>query len=314
MNTRLHLGLTPWLAPLARRASELSRQAELAERWGYESFWLPENHFGEGAIPEPMMLLSAVAAATQRIRLGTTSYLVPLRHPLQAAEQVAVLDQLSNGRVILGLGRGYQSALFEAFNVERAEKREIFAESLAIMRRAWSGEAIDSVTVWPRPVQTPHPPIWVAAFGPKALSQAGSLGLPYLASPMESLEVLTRNYARHAQACRAEGCAQPTTVPIMRTVYVADSQARIDRVRESLAVQLETTRAQAATEMRSRMPETVDEWGIVGTATDVALRIDEYREKLGMTHLIATRLRIGGIDAEELEDSMQALAELVGAG
>ncbi len=89
-----------------------------------------------------MMLLSAVAGATQRIHLGTTSYLLPLRHPLQAAEQVAVLDQLSGGRVILGLGRGYQPALFDAFNVERAEKREIFAESLAIMRRAWNGESI----------------------------------------------------------------------------------------------------------------------------------------------------------------------------
>ncbi len=82
MTVPLHLGLTPWLAPIGRRADELSRQAELAEQWGYESFWLPENHFGEGAIPEPMMLLSAVAGATRTIRLGTTSYLLPLRHPL----------------------------------------------------------------------------------------------------------------------------------------------------------------------------------------------------------------------------------------
>ncbi len=315
MSAPLHLGMTPWLAPLARRADELSRQAELAEQWGYESFWLPENHFGEGAIPEPMMLLSAVAGATRRIRLGTTSYLLPLRHPLQAAEQVAVLDQLSGGRVILGLGRGYQPALFQAFNVERAEKREIFAESLAIMRRAWNGEAIGadaSVTVWPRPVQIPHPPIWIAAFGPKALRQAGSLGLPYLASPMESLEVLTRNYARHAEACRAADCAVPAVVPIMRTVFVSDSPARIDQVREALTAQLATMRAQAADAMRARMPEAVDEWGIVGTPTQVLERIDEHRRVLGMTHLIATRLRIGEVDAKELEHSLQTLAEIVG--
>jgi alkanesulfonate monooxygenase SsuD/methylene tetrahydromethanopterin reductase-like flavin-dependent oxidoreductase (luciferase family) len=316
MSAPLHLGLTPWLAPLARRADELSRQAVLAEQWGYESFWLPENHFGEGAIPEPMMLLSAVAGATRRIHLGTTSYLLPLRHPLQAAEQVAVLDQLSGGRVILGLGRGYQPALFQAFNVERAEKREIFAESLAIMRRAWNGESIGadaSVTVWPRPVQIPHPPIWIAAFGPKALQQAGSLGLPYLASPMESLDVLTRNYARHAEACRAADCAVPTIVPIMRTVFVSDSQPCIDRVREALAAQLTTMRAQAAADMRARMPLDIDEWGIVGTPSQVLARISVYRRVLGMTHLIATRLRIGGIDAEELEHSMQTLAELVRA-
>ena len=99
--TDLHLGLTPWTFPMGRSAAELAGQARLAEQLGYESFWLPENHFtGEGAIPDPLMLLAAVAAATEHIRLATTSYLLPLRHPLQAAEQVAVLDQLSQGRVI----------------------------------------------------------------------------------------------------------------------------------------------------------------------------------------------------------------------
>jgi alkanesulfonate monooxygenase SsuD/methylene tetrahydromethanopterin reductase-like flavin-dependent oxidoreductase (luciferase family) len=315
MTVPLHLGLTPWLAPIGRRADELSRQAELAEQWGYESFWLPENHFGEGAIPEPMMLLSAVAGATRSIRLGTTSYLLPLRHPLQAAEQVAVLDQLSNGRVILGVGRGYQPALFDAFNVVRAEKREIFADCLATMRRAWSGEAIGgdaNVSLWPRPVQLPHPPIWVAAFGPKALRQAGTLGLPYLASPMESFEVLVRNYARHAEACAQAGVAVPDIVPIMRTVFVSRDDAKLDRVRAALATQVATMREQANDAMRARMPETVDEWGIVGTPEQVLARIAEYRSGLGMTHLIATRLRIGAVDVEALEESIHTLAEIVG--
>jgi len=315
MTAPLHLGLTPWLAPIARRADELARQAEQAEAWGYESFWLPENHFGEGAIPEPMMLLAAVASATRRIKLGTTSYLLPLRHPLQAAEQVAVLDQLSGGRVILGVGRGYMPALFDAFNVERAEKREIFAESLAVMQRAWSGAALGAdadVSLWPRPVQSPHPPIWVAAFGPKALRQAGTLGLPYLASPMESLHVLLDNYARHARACEEAGCAVPEVVPIMRTVFVSHEGALLDRVRAALAAQVSTMRAQATETMRARMPETVEEWGIVGTPAQVVARIDDYRRQLGMTHLIATRLRIGGIEASALEESMHTLAEITG--
>jgi alkanesulfonate monooxygenase SsuD/methylene tetrahydromethanopterin reductase-like flavin-dependent oxidoreductase (luciferase family) len=313
--SHLHLGLTPWLAPLARRADELSRQAELAEAWGYESFWLPENHFGEGAIPEPMMLLSAVAGATRNLKLGTTSYLLPLRHPLQAAEQVAVLDQLSGGRVILGVGRGYQSALFEAFNVDRSEKREIFAECLATMLRAWRGEAVgpdSNVSLWPRPVQTPHPPIWVAAFGPKALRQAGTLGLPYLASPMESFEALTRNYARHADACRQAEVAIPEIVPVMRTVFVSRNGALLERVRGALADQVGAMRAQATSAMRSRMPQVVDDWGIVGTPEQVVARIDDYRRELGMTHLIATRLRIGGVEVDALEESIHTLAEVVG--
>ena len=94
----MKLGVTPWLGG-ERSAAALTEQARQAESLGYESFWLPENHFNPGAIPDPLMLLAAVAAGTSSIRLATTSYLLPLRHPIQAAEQVAVLDQLSEGRV-----------------------------------------------------------------------------------------------------------------------------------------------------------------------------------------------------------------------
>ena len=90
----LHLGLTPWLISDTADAAMLGRQGELAESWGYRSFWLPEHHFSRGdAVPEPLMLLAAVAARTRTrtILLGTTSFLLPLRNPLQAAEQVAVL-------------------------------------------------------------------------------------------------------------------------------------------------------------------------------------------------------------------------------
>ena len=217
----MHLGLTPWRISGRVDARELGRQGALAESWGYESFWLPENHFGNNAIPDPLMLLAAVAATTSTIRLGTTSYLLPLRHPLQAAEQVAVLDRLSGGRVILGVGRGYQPAMFDAFSVSRRDKRRIFEWCLNRMISAWRGEPIPlgdegasgeggergEVTLSPLPVQQPHPPIWVAAFGPKALAQAGRLGSPYLASPMEPVERLRANYERHAAACEAAGVA-----------------------------------------------------------------------------------------------------------
>ncbi len=98
----------------------------------------------------------------------------------------------------------------------------------------------------------------------------------------------------------------------MRTVFVSRDAARLDRVRDALATQVATMRAQANDAMRTRMPETVEEWGIVGTPEQVLARISEYRSRLGMTHLIATRLRIGGIDAEALEDSIHTLAEIVG--
>jgi len=130
---------------------------------------------------------------------------------------------------------------------------------------------------------------------------------------MESLDVLRGNYARHARACDEAGSAVPEIVPIMRTVFVSHERALLDRVSEALAAQVLAMRAQATETMRARMPQTVAEWGIVGTPEQVLARIDEYRRRLGMTHLIATRLRIGGIETNALEESMHTLAEIVGA-
>lgn len=311
----LHLGLTPWLAPIGRNAAELGRQAERAEGWGYESFWLPENHFGEGAIPDPLMLLAAVAGATRTIRLATTSFLLPLRHPIQAAEQVAVLDQLSNGRVILGVGRGFQPAMFDAFNIPPKQKRARFEACLRQMCDAWVGASIggagdDPIMLSPLPVQRPHPPVWVAAFGPKALAQAGGLGLPYLASPMESRQTLEANYALHRQACAENGHNVPAEVPIMRTVFVSNDKRELERVRDLLERQAGETRRQASTAIARRMPDRVDDWALIGSPLQVGEGIAEYRETLGMTHLVATRLRISGFQDSALELSLQLLAEL----
>ena len=299
-------GLTPWNFS-ERSAAALSRQAEIAETLGYESFWLPESHFVADAIPDPLMLLAAVAAGTRRLRLGTTSYLVPLRNPLQAAEQVAVLDGLSNGRVILGVGRGYASAMLRAFDVAPREKRERFERNLELMVRAWKGEAVpageggEAVVLNPLPVQKPHPPVWVAAFGPKALAQAGRLGLPYLASPMETLESLKANLKLHGEAAEAAGHDEVAVRPIMRTVFLGRRRRELDELK---------ARLDAAGRPRRDDRAGVDDWAIVGDRGFVAAKLDEYREALGVTHMVVTRLRIGGIEERRLRESVAEVAEL----
>ena len=307
----MHLGLTPWLLSASADADTLARQGQLAESWGYRSFWLPEHHFARsGAVPEPLMLLAAVAARTRTILLGTTSFLLPLRNPLQAAEQVAVLDRLSNGRVVLGVGRGYSSSLLSAFSVSAREKRRRFEWCLEHMIRAWRGEPVslvdgaEPVIIAPQPVQAPHPPIWVAAFGPKALAQAGTLGAPYLASPMESKARLGNNYRLHAEACEAAGRPLPPEVPIMRTVFASSDSRLTERVRDDLDKWAGSSGAPR------RSPGAVDDWAIVGEPELVRDRIDGYRQDLGMTHLVVTRLRIGGIDSAHLERSVETIASL----
>ena len=309
----LHLGLTPWLISDTADAATLARQGELAESWGYRSFWLPEHHFSRGgSVPEPLMLLAAVAARTRTILLGTTSYLLPLRNPLQAAEQVAVLDRLSNGRVVLGVGRGYSASLLSAFSVSPGEKRRRFEWCLDHMIRAWRGEPValaenaTPVIVAPRPLQNPHPPIWVAAFGPKALAQVGSLGAPYLASPMESRSRLRENYRLHAEACHAADRELPAEVPVMRTVFTSSEAGLVRRVRESL------DKWAASTDVVQRTASEIDDWAIVGEPAAVRDQIEQYRRELGMTHLIVTRLRIGGVDPDHLERSVETVASIFG--
>lgn len=308
----MNVGITPW-RPRERSAAGLSAQAQRAETLGYQGFWLPENHFNPQAIPDPLMLLAAVAAATRHIRLATTSYLLPLRHPLQAAEQVAVLDQLSGGRVILGVGRGYAAPMLEAFDVLPRDKRSRFELCLACMLAAWSGRPVSSagaaadgsgVVVEPLPVQRPHPPVWVAAFGPKALDQAGRLGLPYLASPVEPIAVLERNYARHRAAALGAGHSPAAATPIMRALFVTDAAAETREVRAALEAQ-----ARAA----GRLPEgaRAEDWSIVGEAGYVADRVAEYRQRLGMTHLIVARLAVAGLEPASIERSVARAIEIV---
>ena len=303
----MRLGLTPWDFQ-DRSARSLARQARVGESLGYESFWLPESHFTPNAIPDPLMLLAAVAGATERIRLGTTSYLLPVRNPLLAAEQVAVLDQLSGGRAVLGVGRGYAAATLRAFDVVPKEKRERFEANLRTMLRAWAGEAIavegaaDAIVLNPLPVQRPHPPIWVAAFGPKALAQAGRLGLPYLASPMETLANLRSNLELHRQAAAAAGHGEIAVRPIMRCVFVGRGAKEIEAVRRRLDEAGRPRRDDGAA---------TEDWALVGERQYVAAKLAEYREILHPTHLVATRLRISGIAEKRLRESIAETVELL---
>ena len=277
----------------------------MAEAWGYDSFFLPESHFaGAHSIPDPMLLLAAVAARTSKIQLGTSSYLLPIRHPLLAAEQIATLDRLCGGRLIMGLGRGFQAGMLEAFGVTQSDKRARFEDILNTMLAAWAGDYVGDpkrlLELSPRPQQSPHPPLWVAAFGPKAIAQVGSLGLPYLASPVETLAELEHNHELHRQALREAQRPVPSEVVIMRTVFISEDEDRCEEVRAKLA-DAEGVRPSQSESAR------VDDWCLLGTPDKVREDIDRYQQRLGMNYLIAVRPRVSGIPEELNRASLQTL-------
>ena len=305
----MKVGVTAWKFGTGGLAAELAEQGEIAERIGFDSFWLPESHFaGDTSSPQPLMLLAAIAARTSTIGLGTTSYLLPVRHPVQAAEEVAVLDRMSGGRVILGVGRGFADSLFSVFDVPVKDKRKRFKANLDVMKAAWAGEPLPGspddapITLSPRPVQEPHPRIWVAAFGPLAIKQAGSLGLPYISSPMETIDDLEAKYNAHQEHARDAGYDDIETVPVMRTLYISDKRTEVSEIR---------ARLEAEGRGRMRADEAgAEEWSIVGDASYVKDRVDEYRERLGLNYLIA-RGRIPGVSHEDQVASHERLATLL---
>ncbi len=162
---------------LAEFYAELLEQAQTADELGFYSFWVAEHHFHEyGAVPRPSVFLSAAAARTKNIRLGSAVAVLPLDHPLRVAEDYAMLDVISNGRLEFGAGSGYLQHEFEGFHLHEAGadtqlRRQRFDESLDIIRLAWIGEKVDykgkvfrvdGVKLNVVPIQKPEPPIFVA--------------------------------------------------------------------------------------------------------------------------------------------------------
>jgi len=184
----------------------------------------PERPF----LSDPFVLMSAIAARTSTLRLVTTVLVLPLYHPLDVAETVASLDQLSGGRVVLGVGAGYRP--YEAAAVEVPYHRRVsrLTESVAVLRTAWTDERasfhgehfnFDDVAVLPKPRQRPHPPIWFGALAPASIERAGRIGDGWIAPFLQTLDTLAPEAERYREAAAAAG--RPSTICLERDVVVA---------------------------------------------------------------------------------------------
>jgi natural product biosynthesis luciferase-like monooxygenase protein len=164
----------------------------VAEEMGFDSIWAPEHHFTEyGFCASPMVTLAAMASVTTRIRLGSGVVVLPFNDPVRVAEEGAMIDLMSDGRLELGVGRGFQPVEYRGFGADQAKSREIFDEALQIIVQAWSEGRVNfkgahfeipEHSVRPQPVQKPHPPIWVAAISDDTFALAGKLGFNLLCS------------------------------------------------------------------------------------------------------------------------------------
>src|SRR5215475_7170678 len=171
---------------------ELLEQLVQAEALGYHAMWMAELHFHRrfSILSAPLLMAAAAAQRTQQLRLGIAVNLLPLHHPVRLAEEGAVLDVLSHCRLDFGVGRGHPfPGVYESFQIAPAESRRRFAEALDILIGAWTREPfsyhgnyfrVSDLTVVPKPLQQPHPPIFVAAGSPETYAATGRRGLGIL--------------------------------------------------------------------------------------------------------------------------------------
>src|SRR5262245_36998637 len=178
-----------------QRYQDLMAQIELGDVLGFDTVWLGELHFTRAfsILPDPLMVLAAAAQRTTRIRLGTAVTLLPLHNPAKIAEAAAVANILSNGRLEFGIGRGTAPVHYAGYDIPQEESRERLEEALDFIVQAWTQKAFSShgkyfrardLTVVPKPVQMPHPPVRIAANSPDPFRLAASRGLPIFATPL----------------------------------------------------------------------------------------------------------------------------------
>jgi natural product biosynthesis luciferase-like monooxygenase protein len=225
-----------------QRYRDTIEQAVRGEALGFESVWPVEQHFNRDAsiMPCPTLLLAAIAERTHTLRLGTAIVRLGLGHPLRVAEEIATLDVLSNGRVEFGAGRGGNPRHFAGFGVPLAESRERMVESLAYLRGVWSEDSFsfagrffqaDAITLAPRPIQRPHPPIRLAANSAETAEFAGRAGYPIMvASNINPLPKLREFVAIYRNARAVAGhAATADDVTVLLPLYVAANEARVRR-------------------------------------------------------------------------------------
>jgi alkanesulfonate monooxygenase SsuD/methylene tetrahydromethanopterin reductase-like flavin-dependent oxidoreductase (luciferase family) len=331
-----------------RAIDDLLTQACHAETVGFDGIWLTEHNFtGEAVYSDPIPFAAAVAVRTRRVRIGFAVIQLALRHPVRLAVQLALLDNLSHGRLDVGVGRGslYNEYEYVGYGLRSDDSRERAAEALEVLTRAWVEEPfahegryfrVQLPSLRPRVVQRPHPPIWRSVITPASFVEAGRLGVPIMTArlPVERIGPLFGAYAEglaaggHPEAERARRLGEAA---VWRHVHVADSQAEAE---DDLAAAVLRTRRHM---LRSRAahnpadfrvdpallnpfndPRVGDEeavhWSLrtgalCGTPKRVAEGVDELRQA-GVRHLLA-QLSFGYLAHDKVMRSMQRFGDEV---
>lgn len=309
-------------------------QVLAAEEWGFHSSWLAEHHFTRyGAISSLPQFLTYLAAKTSRIRLGTAVSVLPVHDPIILAEEFATLDVLSDGRLDIGIGRGFSPAEDAVFGIDRGLTSRMYLESVDVMRGLWStpdfsfdGEFhhLENVTLVPQPVQKPHPPLYMAAYQTAAnVEAAADRGLPIIVGIILDHDAAAGWFLEYQRLASARGFAVDASEwPLQRPVFVAETEQEareipekgvrwmwdmIDFIRHNERLSdINQDFQEWRKDNRSELSyeEFLEKKAIFGTPETVAAKIKWLRDTYNIHHLIGD-FSAGALEQEEVLKSME---------
>ena len=313
-----------------------------AEPLGYHSVWLAEHHFNDyGLCPAPPVLASYVAARTSALRLGMGVSLLPLHHPVDLAEQLAVLDVVSGGRLDVGVGRGGTLQDYQTFQSDRDDSRARVEEGIELMRQCWRAEPFDfkgrfhsaeRLHVRPRPVQAPHPPLFVACNSEDSVLSAARLGLPTLTSFFTPMAEVLRRQPLYRETAAAAGYTKEEVADLerrswlMRVVHVAPDreialrateapfmgyQQKMSRLRsDSTGGTVPNSFDRSLLRLRSFADYMGEGWLVIGSPEEVRDRLQVDLAGTGLQRLMLLTA-LPGLDTEMALRSMRLFVEKV---
>ena len=310
------------------RYEQQMAEVRLLEELGYWSVWFAEHHFvGYALCGDSLLLCAAAARETKRIKLGAGVVVLPFHHPIRVAEQATMVDCLSDGRLLLGIGRGYQPPEFAGFGQRLEDSAGRFEQGLAVLRRAleeddfsyeteyWKGE---HVTIWPKPAQRPIP-LWAACISDASFERYGRMGLPILTFPATiAAETLKEQIDTYRRVYREHG-HDPANVRIGFTAfsYVEPSRERADRVFEAAMARYfgildRLTRVENVAEASQQVYDRIPTTGrVTGSPDDAIERVRWIRDYFGVTDILNVTAYAGALDHEQVLASMRLWAEKV---
>ncbi len=236
----MRVGVIPAHGP--QFLQETIQQVKLCENLGFDSIWIEEHHGRGGYWPTPLIALAAIAPHTERVQLGTNILILPLYDPVHIAEQFAVLDVMTGGRMVLGTSIGDSAKEFAMFRVQANRRGQIFEEQIQVIQMLWAtGEAnIDSeifhykgIHIPVPPVQPGGPPIWIGGWGPRQVERAATLGNAWFPGPVSDLTGVVQRLENYTQQLKDQGKDPSARAhPLTRDIVVSETEEEAWRLAE----------------------------------------------------------------------------------